>query len=221
MRFERRRDKTCGAAVLVAAALALAGCSSFSGGSSDTPLMSRFSSLFPGASAQANANAAAPGPTFNEDDCPGVEVRGGAGTLAVASRATDPTAISLRYQASFSQMARQCALVGSNLVMKVGVQGRIILGPAGESGPVDIPMRYAVVREGPEPKTITTKFKRFQVVVPSGESNVVFSDVEDNLSFPMPDQAQDIDAYVVYIGFDEMGDANEKKPVRKPAPKRK
>ena len=116
-------------------------------------------------------------------------------------------------------MARQCALVG----YEPGDEGRGA-GPdhsrAGrEMGPVDIPMRYAVVREVRSPET--TKFKRFQVVVPSGESNVVFSDVEDNLSFPMPDQAQDIDAYVVYIGFDEMGDANEKKPVRKPAPKRK
>jgi hypothetical protein len=45
--------------------------------------------------------------------------------------------------------------------------------------------------------------------------------VEESLSFPIPSRA-DLPGYVVYVGFDEIGDAPEKKPApKKPAPKRK
>jgi hypothetical protein len=220
-KLDHRWRSDCGAAACLAAVLALSGCSSFGGGSSDGSLASRFSSLFPGSSTPATqANAAAPGPTFNDDDCPTVDIRAGAGTLMVAGKGGDTSATDLRYQLSFNQMARQCTAVGTTVVMKVGVQGRIVLGPAGTAGQVDVPLRYAVVQEGPNPKTIVTKFKRVPANVPPGEVNVAFSDVEDNLSFPLPPR-QDLDAYVVYVGFDEVGDANEKKPAKKPPAKRK
>jgi hypothetical protein len=219
-RVDQRWRSVCGAAAGLAA-LALSGCSSFSGGSSDGSLTSRFSSLFPGSnSSAAQANAAATGPAFDDDECPVVDIRAGAGTLMVGGKTGDTTATDLRYQLSFNQMARQCTAVGTTVVMKVGVRGRIVLGPAGTAGQVDVPLRYAVVQEGPEPKTIVTKFKRIAASVPPGETNVPFSDVEENLSFPLPPR-QDLDAYVVYVGFDEVGDASEKKPAKKPAPKRK
>ena len=72
-------------------------------------------------------------------------------------------------------------------------------------------MRWCV--EGPQPKTIVTKFKRLAVTVPPDQSNVQFVDVEEGLSFPMP-PASELDAYVVYVGFDEIGDKNEKKPAK-------
>ena len=40
------------------------------------------------------------------------------------------------------------------MTMKVGVEGRVLLGPAGGPGQVDIPLRMAVVQEGPAPKTV-------------------------------------------------------------------
>ncbi len=213
-----------------AAGLALAllsGCSSFSGGGGGdggTPVLSRFSSLFPGSSTTPalQANAAATGPTFNEDECPVVDIRSGAGTLAVAAKGggdADPAATDLRYQLSFNQLARQCTAVGTTLVMKIGLQGRVILGPYGTPGQIDVPIRYAVVKEGPQPKVIVTKFKRVPAVVPDGQSNVLFTDVEDNLSFPLPPSG-DLDAYVVYVGFDEIGDGAKKPVNKKPAPKK-
>jgi hypothetical protein len=72
-------------------------------------------------------------------------------------------------------------------------------------------LRYAVVREGPQPKTVVTKFKRISVTVPPGETHVQFVDIEEGLTFPMPSKSE-LDAYVVYVGFDEIGDKNEKKP---------
>jgi hypothetical protein len=49
---------------------------------------------------------------------------------------------------------------------------------------------------------------------------VVFSDVEESLSFPMPARAE-LAAYLVYVGFDEIGEGPAKKPAaKKPAVKR-
>ncbi len=105
--------------------------------------------------------------------------------------------------------------------IKVGVQGRIILGPMGGPGIVDVPLRYAVVREGPQPRTIATKFKRLPVTVAADQTHVPFLDVEEGLAFPLP-PGNEIDAYVIYVGFDDLGDKSEKKPAkstRKPAPR--
>ena len=49
------------------------------------------------------------------------------------------------------------------MTIKLGVQGRIILGPGGGPGQVDVPLRFALVEEGMQPKTIWTKF--YQVPV--------------------------------------------------------
>jgi hypothetical protein len=57
-------------------------------------------------------------------------------------------------------------------------------------------------------------------------NGTVFTDIEEDLSFPMPPPA-DLQRYVVYVGFDEAGDrgqpqAKKKAPAKaqKPPPKR-
>ena len=57
--------------------------------------------------------------------------------------------------------------------MRVGVQGRAIVGPAGAPSQVNVPIRYAVVQEGVEPKTIVTKFRRLPVALAAGNTNDV------------------------------------------------
>jgi len=210
-------------AALLAAALVLSGCSSVStpapADTANSGATSRFSALFSG-SASPPAQAAAGGSAFSGNDCPSVDIRTGAETYTVNGKPPEASETDVRYQLSFTDFARQCTLVGGNLVMKVGVQGRIIVGPIGGPGPVDIPLRYAVVQEGVAPRTIATKFKRVGAVVPPGQSNVVFSDVEEDLSFPMPSRTE-LAGYMVYVGFDAIGDAPAKKPApKKPAAKR-
>jgi len=158
---------------------------------------------------------AAPGePPTADYDCPSVEIRRGTGTLNVAAKSGGATAGDLRYQLSLRNTARECLVQAGTMTVRVGVQGRIILGPFGGPGDVDIPVRYAIVREGTQPKTIVTKFKRFSAVVPPGETNVEFTDIEDGLTFPIPSD-HELSAYIVYIGFDEVGDRNERKPAKK------
>lgn len=149
-----------------------------------------------------------------EIQCPGVDVRQGASTLAITAPGTEGGPMSTRYQATIAQTARECAPLGGVMTMKVGVEGRILLGPAGGPGQVDIPLRMAVVQEGPSPKTIVSKFYKFVVTVPPGQTSVPFVHVEQDLTFPTP-RAADFDAYVVYVGFDPA--SLNSKPERKPA----
>jgi hypothetical protein len=158
-----------------------------------------------------------------EIDCPGVEIRQGASTFQQSGADNGSTALSLRYQANFIRFARECALRAGNVVMRVGVEGRVILGPAGAPGPLSLPVRLAVVKEGLEPKVIWTKFAMVPVVMPPGQPNVLFTHVEEEVSFPNP-PGSELDAYVVYVGFDpDSAEAEKKKPAKptKPAPKPK
>jgi hypothetical protein len=201
-------------AVLVLGPL-LAGCAS--------PSLPSFSSMFgSGNSTAANANAAAtPAIALPSNfECPTVNVRSGASTLTSSAEAGEPTATSLRYQVGISNSARECRGAPGNMVaVKVGIQGRVILGPQGSPGTIDVPIRYAVVFESVPPRTILTKLERVSVTVPPGESNVLFSHVVDALEFPMP-KASEIDSYVVYLGFDPIAaqemDRRRSRPPAKP-----
>src|SRR4051812_27650730 len=209
--------------LLMGAMMLLSGCSLASSiGSSDTvsSISNRFAGLFSSAKPGVT-QPASPTPSSPDVECPGVDIRTGASTLEIAAKSGQATAADLRYQLSFGQTARECLVQGGVMTIKVGVQGRVILGPMGTPGQVDVPLRYAVVREGPQPKTIATKFKRLPVTVGPDQTHVQFVDVEEGLSFPVPSRSE-VDAYVIYVGFDELGDKNEKKAAksaRKVAPR--
>jgi len=153
-----------------------------------------------------------------ELDCPSVTVRQGAATLAVTEPGAEAGPMTTRYQVSLGQMARECAALGGMMTMKVGIEGRILLGPAGGAGQVDIPLRMAVVQEGTTPKTVLSKFYKLAVAVPPGQTSVPFVHVEQDLTFPMP-RGGDLDSYIVYVGFDPQ--SLNTKPERKPKPKKK
>jgi hypothetical protein len=207
------------AAGLIVVGMMLSGCST-GVGSSDGWFNNRITGLLTGAT-PGTSQPASPIESTPSYNCPGVDIRPGASTLNIAARSAQATAGDLRYQISFAQTARECIVTGDSMSIKVGVQGRIILGPMGGPGIVDVPLRYAVVREGPQPRTIATKFKRLPVTVPADQTHVPFLDVEERLAFPLP-PGNEIDAYVIYVGFDDLGDKSEKKPAkstRKPAPR--
>jgi hypothetical protein len=149
-------------------------------------------------------------------ECPTMEVRSGASTITVHGPG-DAVATNVRYQATIAQTARECAALGATMTMKVGVQGRIILGPLGAPGKLDVPVRMALVQEGAEPKTLWTKLYQVPVVITAGQTNVPFMHVEPDLTFPVP-KGDDLESYVIYVGFDQMGTKETKpRPKSKPA----
>jgi hypothetical protein len=138
-----------------------------------------------------------------EPDCPPVDVRQGAATITVyGSGEQAPT--NVRYQATVAQLARDCAVSAGTMTVRVGLQGRVILGPVGGPGRLDVPVRFALVRAGPNSQTVWTQLYRVPVDIPPGQRNVAFTHVDDRISFTMP-SAADFDAYIFYVGFDQQG----------------
>lgn len=199
-------------------ALALAGCGGGGGGSlfNGSPL-DLFSSSSKATNVSASGEPQAPG--SDDVECPEVKVRTGASTLVVGTKPgeAEPAALDVRYQGSILRMARECQVSAGMMTMKIGIEGRIITGPAGAPGAVDVPLRLAVVQEGVNPKTIVSRFAREQATLGSSVDRATFTHVEEGVTFPLPQPLGLIDSYVVYVGFDPLGMKPEPK---KPAPRR-
>jgi hypothetical protein len=211
----RRGARISSLLAIALAAGALSACSSIS--STTTSLKGMFGG---GSSSDQAATASASSPSaprITDDDCPGVEIRPGAGALNVTDPKVANGITGQRYQLSFNSLARECHVLAGTMTIKLGIEGRIILGPAGGPGKVDVPFRYAVVQEGPDPKTVTTNFDPFSVTVEPGETNKTFVHVVEAINFPLPPLG-DLAAYVVYVGFDAQ--ATPVKPA-KPSKKRR
>jgi len=197
---------------LLAFVLVLSGC----GGN----LLGSSTNIFGSSKATTGEPAAGVGGATAASDveCPGVDVRAGAATLMIGSKPGEgePSALDLRYQGSIIRTARECHVNSGMMTMKVGIEGRVITGPAGGPGNVDVPLRIAVVKEGPEPKTIVSKFARIPVTIAGSIDRVTFTHVESDIAFPLPTPVADIDAYVVYVGFDSMAAPAPKRPAAKP-----
>ena len=203
-------------AALLGLALVLGGCGGNLFGSSSLDLFSTSSKATTGGN-----NVAGVGGDANATDveCPSVDVRTGAATLLIGSKPgeSEPSPLDVRYQGSIIRTARECRVNAGVMTMKVGIEGRVITGPAGGPGTVDVPLRLAVVQEGVSPKAVVSKLARIPVTIAGAVDRATFTHIDSDISFPLPQPLADIDAYVVYVGFDPAGATPEKKkpPVKK------
>jgi hypothetical protein len=166
-------------------------------------LTDRFKSLFGGKSDQPAQTTPAPGQpaeTQAEVDCPPVTVRAGASTYAVAAPGKQAVGNDVRYQASITKMARECVRNGGEITARVGIQGRVVAGPAGAPSSVEIPLRVAVVLGGVGEKVIASKAYRTMVEM-SEDGSVPFTFVAEDMVYPVPSAAV-ADNYIFYVGFD-------------------
>ncbi|CAN5498719.1 hypothetical protein BH11PSE4_BH11PSE4_42220 [soil metagenome] len=194
-------------AVLAVAGVTLSACgggSMFGGGSpggggSSPSMTDRFSQLFTGKSTEVGAPQSAQADE-NNLTCPSVAIRPGASTYQVAAPGKQPIGNDLRYQATITRTARDCNLQNGEIIVRIGIQGRVIAGPSGAPDSVEVPLRVAVVQEGVNPKTIVTKVYRTTVQMGT-DTSVPFSLVGEDLSYPAPVGAAG-DSYIFYIGFD-------------------
>ncbi|TPQ41569.1 hypothetical protein C2U70_02550 [Bradyrhizobium guangdongense] len=179
-------------------------------------LTDRFKSLFGGKSDEPAQTAPAPNPAeAPEVDCPQVTVRAGASTYTVSLQGKQAGSNDVRYQASITKMARECIRNGGEITARVGIQGRVVAGPAGAPASVDIPLRIAVVQGGIGEKVIASKAYRTTVSM-SEDGSVPFTFVAEDLVYPLPSAAV-ADNYIFYVGFDPQALAGGSKA----APKKK
>ena len=194
------RLRLAGAFAVVGVLLSGCGGSSLFSASPDNgsppSITDRFSQLF-GSKSQAVGEA--PVADGTELDCPVVKIRAGASTYAVAVPGKQPVASDLRYQATITRTARDCTRTGGQITARIGIEGRVISGPAGAPPAVEIPLRVAVVQAGVQERTIATKV--YRTTVSMAETNVPFSLVGEDLVYSAPPGATS-DSYIFYIGFD-------------------
>jgi len=130
------------------------------------------------------------------DYCPSVRLRDGTEAYRVVTAGQDEQAsANIRYQATITNVARECSYVGDNLEIKVGARGRVITGPAGQPGEFQVPVRVAVT-EGRD--TIYSKLYRPTASIPPGAVSNRFSFVDENVIIPAPKNTN----IRIYIGFD-------------------
>jgi hypothetical protein len=162
----------------------------------DLPTLSdRFDQLFGG---RGKVSEVAPDGT--EVDCPVVKIRAGASTYGVAPPGKQPIASELNYQATITRTARDCRRTATGQITgRLGIQGRVIAGPAGAPATVEVPLRVAVVQAGVNERVLMTKVYRTTVSMTEGGGT--FSVVGEDLVFNMP-QTLTSDSFVFYVGFD-------------------
>lgn len=183
-----------GAGVALAALLSISACSPVSGGGGP------FSGLFGGgaaATSEAEPAGAASFEAFVGADyvaCPRAEVIQGGAAQRVYRGGRSGSNRDLRYQIAINDVARECAATpdGQNRI-RVGVQGRVLIGPAGGPGTFTAPVRVVVRTPS---QVYENRTQRVSVTIPAGQTLADFVIVEENLQIP----ASIGDNFIIEVG---------------------
>lgn len=165
-----------------------------------------------------NAPPQAPVVTSTKVDCPEVVVDDSDSDVRVyagAERSND----SVRYQFALGRMARQCTVANGQIAIKVGVSGRVLLGPVGSPGSFTVPIRISVVRAG-DHRVMAAHVYRSSVVVPAGSQQSLFTTVSEPLVVPFTREQADRD-YTIHVGFETSANRGAPRPRRRPKRRRR
>jgi hypothetical protein len=190
--------------ILAPLVLGLAGCGGHLG-TFDTPETggSKLANLL---GFKSNDAPAAPGAEVRHIFCPQVIVlEGTAASQAYAG--TPASSANLRYQSALDDTARECTLEGEQLAIKIGVAGKVLLGPAGSPGSFSVPVRMAILRER-DNQPIISKLYHAAVTVAAGETRADFTIVSEPLRVPFI-QGHAEDDYTIKVGIDDGASADK------------
>ena len=121
-------------------------------------------------------------PPETEDEtlfCPQVIIAEGGAAIRAQS---GPDSGSLRHQISILNVARECKATGPGaFTLKVGVEGRVLLGPAGGAGSYGATLTTQVLRGT---TVVARRSARVGATIPSGQGGADFVHIEDNIVVP-------------------------------------
>jgi hypothetical protein len=128
--------------------------------------------------------------------CPQVVLREGTSQFTTYQGDGEGDRSKVIHQASISDVTRSCTYGEGTLTMNIAVAGKVVPGPAGKTGTINMPIRVAVTR-GEE--VLYSQLHKFPVAVndTTGATQFVFND--PNVTFPIP-SARNIRAFA---GYDE------------------
>jgi hypothetical protein len=198
----------------VAALSLLIGSSAFVASASAQSFTDKLKGLFGGNKSEDQQPPLVSNEPQQDMDCPQVTIRAGASTYAVAAPGKPAVGNDVRYQATIVKLARECTKNGGEITARIGIQGRVIVGPSGAPPSLEVPLRVAVVQGGIGEKVIATKAYKTTVTMGEDES-VPFTLVADDLVYPVP--APNVaDNYIFYVGFDpQLVSGASTKPAKK------
>lgn len=142
--------------------------------------------------------------------CPQIEVLDGTSSYRTYAGG-DQSNGNVRYQYAMVELARECSKSGNQILIKVGVAGRVLLGPAGQTGSFTVPVRIAVRRDSDQ-KAAAVKLYNVPATIAFGQTQGEFTIVSDPLAVPFI-QAHADDDYTILVGFDAHP-AADAKPAR-------
>ena len=128
-------------------------------------------------------------------ECPPIKVRRGGEALFFYGKGKVGDAHALNYQAVLDKQSRNCVASNGLITVKMGVVGRVLLGPSGTQAKVDVPIRFAVERDG-----VPMYSERYEIptaIDPSTQSGE-FVKVVENVAIPYIG-GEDI---TIWVGFD-------------------
>ena len=127
--------------------------------------------------------------------CPSVGLIEGSAAIRAYNnnRVGDPAA--LRHQISLNQFARECdEQPDGSILVKVGVEGRVLLGPAGAAGRFDAPVTFVIKRGD---SILATRTQKVSIAVRAGDTQASFVTVQDGLVVPAKAGEYEIDVGLV------------------------
>ncbi len=129
-------------------------------------------------------------------NCPDVTVADGGAALRVGG----PENSSVRYQFNVGDTARQCAPAGAGQAsVKIGVAGEVVMGPAGQAGTFNAPLKVTVTRLTDNTSVFSQTYR--VEATTDGVKAGQFRIVTDPITLPMP-TLQLGDLYSITVGFE-------------------
>jgi hypothetical protein len=131
------------------------------------------------------------------DYCPELRVRDGAEVVRryESGHIDDPAHVI--WQASIGRTARECLYeTDGTLTLRIGVSGRVIAGPKGGPGTVEVPI--GIVVEKYQEAELAAETLPLSITIPP-QNSTTFSEVRE-IKVPSPGQDRD---YLIHVGFGE------------------
>lgn len=188
------RARTLRFGAMALAALALTGCSmgNMFGSAGPSPASTMSTANPTAQELSAAATAALPAIAT---ECPPIKVRPGGEALFFYGKGKVGDAHSLNYQAVLDKQSRNCVASNGLITVKMGVVGRVLLGPAGNQAKVDVPIRFAVERDGAP--LYSERYEIPTQIDPSTQSGE-FVKVVENVAIPYTGGEN----ITIWVGFD-------------------
>lgn len=128
--------------------------------------------------------------------CPRVVLREGTAILRTYTNNNDGNPDELVYQATITDVTRVCKYRNGQLLMTVAAAGRVLEGPKGTAGNLELPVRVAISQGEAVPYS---QLGRINVAVQPGGAATQFIYKDEQVAVPAPQ----VENLQVFVGFDE------------------